>query len=69
MSGVNCRREAGHAFEEDVAVGEEADDESLGQVLLADDDFAEFVEEWMGEGAGFLDRFVDGVDSGAHIWF
>jgi hypothetical protein len=61
--------EAGHAFEEDVAVGEQADDEAFGEIILADDDLAEFVEERPRERAGFLDRFVDGVDSCVHESF
>ena len=61
--------QAGHAFEQDVAVGQQADDEPLGQVLLADDDFPQFVKQRVREGARFLDRFVDGVDSCAHVLF
>ena len=34
--------EAGDAFEQDVAVGEQADEEAFDEVLLADDDFADF---------------------------
>ena len=49
----------GHAFEQDVAVGQQADDQPLDQIILADDDFAEFVKQRMREGARFLDRFVD----------
>ena len=59
--------EARHAFEEDMAVGEQADDQPLGQIMLADDDLAEFVKQRVREGARFLDRFVDGVDSCAHV--
>ena len=62
-----CLGQAGHAFEEDVAVGQQADDQPLGEIILADDDFAEFVEQRMRERARFLDRFVDGVDSCAHV--
>ena len=36
------------------------------EIILADDDFAEFVKQRMRERAGFLDRFVDGVDSCIH---
>ncbi len=36
-------REAGHAFEQDVAVGEQADEETVHEVFLADDDAAQFV--------------------------
>jgi hypothetical protein len=56
-----------HAFEEDVAVGQQADDEAFGQIILADNDFAQFVKQRMREAAGFLDRFVDGVDSSIHF--
>ena len=59
--------QAGHAFEQDVAVGQQADDEPLDQIALADDDFAEFVEQRAREGARFLDRFVDGADSSVHL--
>jgi hypothetical protein len=50
-----------------VAVGQQADDQPLGQIILADDDLAEFVKQRMRERARFLDRFVDGVDSCAHM--
>ena len=59
--------QARHAFEQDVAVGEQADDQPLDQIVLADDDLADFVEERPHEGAGFLHRFVDGVDSCIHF--
>ena len=36
--------EARHAFEQNVAVGQQADDQPLGEILLADDDLAEFVK-------------------------
>jgi hypothetical protein len=52
--------QAGHAFEQHVAVGQQADDQPLGQIILADDDLAEFIEQRMREGARLLDRFVDG---------
>ena len=60
--------QAGHAFEQDVAVGQQADDQPLGQIILADDDLAEFVKQRVREGTRFLDRFVDGVDSCAHVF-
>src|SRR5262245_38635597 len=58
--------QARHAFEEDMAIGEQADDQTLNEVGLPDDDLAEFVEERAGEGAGLLDFLVDGGDSGVH---
>ncbi len=60
--------QTGHAFQEDVAVGEQADDESLSEILLADDDLAEFSEQWLGEAAGFLHSLVNGVDSCIHVF-
>ena len=59
--------QAGHAFEQDVAVGEQADDQPLGQIILADDDLAEFVKQRVRKGTRFLDCFVDGVDSSIHF--
>ena len=59
--------QAGHAFEQDMAVGQQADDQPLGQIILPDDDLAEFVKQRMRERTRFLDRFVDGVDSCAHV--
>ena len=58
--------QAGHAFEQHVAVGQQADDQPLDQIFLADDDLAEFVEQRMRERAGFLDCFVDCIDSCVH---
>ena len=59
--------EAGDAFEEDVAVGEEPDDEPFDEILLAYDDLAEFAEERSDKGAGRLDFFVDCSDAGVHV--
>ena len=35
--------EAGHAFEQNVAAGEQADQDAIDDVLLADDDLADFL--------------------------
>jgi hypothetical protein len=35
--------------------------------MLADDDFAEFVEQRVREGARFLDCVVDGTNSSIHF--
>ena len=45
-------RQAGHAFEEHVAVGEQADEEAVHEVLLADDDACDFGSETWHPGAG-----------------
>lgn len=50
-----------------MAVGQEADDEALDEVGLADDDLADFVEEGTDEGGGALDFVVDCFDAGAHV--
>ena len=60
--------EAGHAFEEDVAVGQQPDHESLDEIILANDDAAQFVEKRVHKRAGFLHRFVNGIDSCAHVF-
>jgi hypothetical protein len=52
-------REARDAFKEDVAVSEEADEEAVDEVLLADDDSGDLFAETRHPGAG-------GVDGGGH---
>ena len=52
-------REARDAFKEDVAVSEEADEEAVDEVLLADDDTSDLFAEARHPGAG-------GVDGGGH---
>jgi hypothetical protein len=59
--------EAGNTFQEDMAVGEKSDDEPLGQIILPDDDLAEFVEQRVRECSRFLDRFVDYRDACVHL--
>ena len=44
--------QAGHAFEQHVAIGEQANDQSFDQIALADDDFSDFAEQRPDEGAG-----------------
>jgi hypothetical protein len=50
-----------------VAVGKQADDQPFGQIMLPDDDLAEFVKQRVRERARFLYRFVNCVDSCAHV--
>ena len=40
--------EAGHAFEEDVAVGEEGDEQAFDDLVLADDGLADFSAQFLG---------------------
>ena len=49
--------DAGNSFEEDVAVGEEADEEAVDERLLADDDAGDFVVERFDPLAGLGDLF------------
>jgi hypothetical protein len=58
--------EAWDAFEQDVAVGEQADDETFDEVALADDDLVDLGEKGADERGGALDFLVDGGDAGAH---
>ncbi len=58
--------EAGHAFEQDVPAREQADEDALDHVLLADDDLADLVEDRVHEGALALDQVVDDTDVVVH---
>jgi hypothetical protein len=55
--------QAGHAFEEDVAVGEQADEQPLDHVTLADDDLAHFALERRDERALLADEFREFADA------
>ena len=64
--GLHRRREradgqrlgqAGHAFEQDVAVGEQADEQPVHELFLADDDVGDF-----------LAQFADPVGGGLHFF-
>jgi hypothetical protein len=50
--------EAGHAFEQDVAAGEEADEDAIDHLLLADDDLADFVAHLIEVAGGELESGV-----------
>ena len=58
-------REARDAFEEDVAVGEETDQEAIDEVLLADDDTSDLFAEARHPGAGGVDVSGHGGGEGA----
>jgi len=62
-----CFGESGDAFKEDMAVGEQADDEALDEVTLPDDDLADFGEEGADESASALNFFVDCSNSSFHV--
>ena len=40
-----CLRESGHAFEQDVAVGDEADEQAVHEIFLADQYAADFLAQ------------------------
>ena len=44
----------GHALDEDVAAGEERDDQPLQQVVLADDDLLDLVQQALHRGRSVL---------------
>ena len=60
--------QAGNALEQDMAIGEEADEETFDKVFLADDDLVEFGEQGVDEGAGLAHLIVDGTDPSIHEW-
>jgi hypothetical protein len=55
--------QAGDAFEQQVAVGQQTDDQAVDQVGLTDDDFLHFVAQILDEGALCFYLFVQRVDS------
>src|SRR5262245_48072670 len=48
-------------------IGEQTDGEAFNQIVLADHDFADLVEQGAHEGAGFLNFFVNRSDSSIHV--
>jgi hypothetical protein len=60
--------QSGHAFEQDVAVGEQPDGQALDQIVLTDDDFPDFTEKGADKRAGPLHFLVYGTDSCIHMY-
>ena len=63
--------QSGHAFEQDVAVAEQADQQAVHQPFLADEDLAHFIFHGLDPAAGFGDSFLQVVGShrfGAGLW-
>ncbi len=58
--------EAGHALEQHVAAGEQADQQPVDQVALADDHVADLLAQPVREGRRFLDLLVDDGDARIH---
>ena len=58
--------EAGHALEQHVAVGQQADDQALDEHFLPDNDLAHFHQQRLHEGAGAFDFLVDCCDPCVH---
>jgi hypothetical protein len=54
---------AGDAFEEDVAVAEQADEQPVHQGFLADEDAGHFLFHGGNPGAGFRDLFLEKLGS------
>ena len=54
--------ESRHAFQQDVAVGEKADQQPFDHVLLADDHLADLHLQGVDKRALALDLLVDGLD-------
>ena len=45
-------------LQQDVAIGQQADDQPFQQVFLADDDFVDFIKQRLHKGAGPLDLLL-----------
>jgi hypothetical protein len=58
--------QAGHTLEEDVAVAEEADQETPDESLLADHDAAHLLGEGLDPGIGLLDTTIEFLDGWVH---
>ena len=54
--------QAGHALEQDVAAGQEADEDALEHRVLADDDASDLEQDGLGDGAR-----IGGVGQGAQV--
>src|SRR5207237_482327 len=59
--------EAGHTLEEDVAIAEQANEDALEHVALADDDLTGLLVEDLDEGAFFLHLFGERADGRVHV--
>ena len=59
--------QSGDPFEQDVAIGQQPDNEPLDQVFLADDDLVNFVQQRWHERAGLLHLGIDCADSSVHF--
>ena len=60
--------QAGHALEQHVAAGEQADEDALDHVALPDDDLLHLAEQPLGEGRLLLHQLVDDFDVIGHGW-
>ena len=47
--------QSGHAFEQDVAVGQQADEQPVNELFLADDDVGDFLAQLADPGGGLRD--------------
>ena len=47
--------ESGHAFQQDVAVGQQADEQPVHELFLADDDVGDFLAQLADPGGGLRD--------------
>ena len=56
-------RQAGHAFQKDVAVGDEADEQAVHEMFLANEDAADFLAQRRDPRGILAHGFVDGLDA------
>ena len=69
-SGERLERErlgqAGHAFEQDVAVGDQRNEQAVDQMLLADDDASHLLLQRAHPRRSFLHRLIDRLNG--RVW-
>ena len=58
--------QAGHAFEQHVAIGQQADEQAIDEILLPDDDARDFLLERRDPLAGFFDLLGDFLGAAGH---
>src|SRR5262249_48712573 len=57
---------ARHAFEENMAIGKQTNDQSFDQIGLPDDDLPNLVEKRSNKSAGLLNSIINSTDSCIH---
>ncbi len=59
--------QAGNAFQQNMTVRQQADEQTLNHVFLADDDFAHLLGDFLDKCAFFLNPGIDGLNVNVHL--